>query len=171
MSVTINLGKMVTYNKGNPPMISQDHLSTWTHEVMWLIETKYLLFCMAYGFQTWQDCDLWGGETIHEVVWPYNCVVSWHHMTNQKGNISSSARCMATKLGKMITYGGLNPSIKLNNSLTTWSRAVTEDKNDISSSTRPTSTNIGRVMACGEVTYPWSRMTLWSRIHLKSRYK
>ena len=45
------------------------------------------------------------------------------------------------------------------------------DNQDISYSARPISTNLEKWCLIVRVTYPWSHMTLWSRIHVRSRYK
>ena len=69
--ITTKFCRVVTYEENSP--IAHDSLTTKPHE--WgnshdKLKTKYLLFCKAYGHQTWQGGNLWWRETMHEVLWP-----------------------------------------------------------------------------------------------------
>ena len=55
MPMATNLGKMVTYYEGLPPVKLHDPLITWSSETHDKLETWYLHYQSAYGHQTWQD--------------------------------------------------------------------------------------------------------------------
>ena len=83
-----------------------DLLITWSRDKC---KALYLLFRNTYGPQNWQSSNLWWGEPTFKVLWPFNHVVIWQIQTVY---ICTSAISMATKLGRVVTWGGGGQSSK-----------------------------------------------------------
>ena len=82
-------------------------------------KTLHLHFCNIYGHQTWQNSNLRWDEPTFKVTWPFDYVVTWRIL---KTFICTSTISMATKLGRVVTYGWKIPPIKSCDLLITWSR-------------------------------------------------
>ena len=77
------------------------------------LRTKYLILYKACDYHTWQDDDSWWEKLTHNLKWLSDHVIRWGYMTNWKLNISSSARSITTKHGRLVTYGkGSPPSLQ-----------------------------------------------------------
>ena len=94
------------------------------------LETLYLHYHSTHDIQTWHGCDLPWGVSTH-IMWSFNHVVLWTHVTNSY--IATFTRQMATKHGKVLTYGEGLPSVKSQNPLNKWSREVTLQTKNIKS--------------------------------------
>ena len=106
---------IVTCNKGSSHIMLQDPPTMWSHEVKWQIKNKI--------------------SPLLQSLWPPNLAGCWltmkanHagsrmtllscHVTNQKSNIFCFARCMTTKLCRVVTYGEGNLPTKLRDPLIT----------------------------------------------------
>lgn len=95
------------------------------------LETLYLHFHSTHDIQTWHGCDLPWGVSTHNIMWSFNHVVLWTQVTNSY--IATFTRQMATKHGKVLTYGEGLPSVKSQNPLNKWSREVTLQTKNIKS--------------------------------------
>ena len=95
------------------------------------LETLYLHFHSTHDIQTWHGCDLPWGASTHNIMWSFNHVVLWTQVTNSY--IATFTRQMATKHGKVLTYGEGLPSVKSQNPLNKWSREVTLQTKNIKS--------------------------------------
>ena len=82
------------------------------------LKIKYLFFCKAFSYQTWQGGDLWWGKLIHNARWPSDHVILWGQVTNWKLSMSSSTRSMTTKHGRLVTYDVWNAPMESHDSLT-----------------------------------------------------
>ena len=105
------LCRVFTKDEGNSPLMSHDPLTTKSHEVTWQKKPKFFLLHNACDHQTFRMETYNAGKLTHNVTWPSDHIVTWRHVTNQKQNISSSARPMATKLGRVVTYDEGNSPI------------------------------------------------------------
>ena len=76
-------GRVVTYDKGNSPIMSNDPLITWSHEVTWQI--KNLISPLLRGLWTpnMKGGDLWWEEPTYGVMILWN-VVMCSHVTESK---------------------------------------------------------------------------------------
>ena len=110
---TTKLGRMETYNEGNP-------LTTWSHEVMWQIENLISVLLQdlwppnmtGWGFMV-RGAHLWS----HMILWQRGDLWSRDRL---KRNISSLARLMFIKFGKLVIFGEVNAPMKSHVPLTTW---------------------------------------------------
>ena len=101
-------------HKGDLAWEALTHNATWPSDHVRSREklnTKNLLFCKVYGYQTWQGSDFWWEEFTHDVTWPSDNVVTWGHVTKWNLNISSSTRLMITKLCRVVNYDEGNSPI------------------------------------------------------------
>ena len=73
-----------------------------------------------YGHQIWQGGHIQWGAPNDKVTWPFDHVVLWDHVTNQK-HFSTTTVPKATKLGKMINYLDGLLHIKSDDPLIAWS--------------------------------------------------
>ena len=120
------------HHEGNSPIMSDDLLTTWLREATWQIENLISPILQGLWPPNITDQDLWWEEPTYAVIWSSDNVVMCGHVTNLKRNISSLARPMTMKLGKLMTYGKVNVPMKLHVPLTTWSPEVTwQTKNEI----------------------------------------
>ena len=130
--MTTKLGKVVTYNEGNVPIISDDALIRWSCEVISQIEN--LISPLSQGLWPPNMTECWltvRGARLwsHVVLWQLGDA---YYVTNQKRNISSLAKSMATKLGKLVAYAKAKQPKKSHVPLTTWSYVVmSQTKNKI----------------------------------------
>ena len=118
-AIAIKLGRVVTYDEVNSPMMWHDPQITSSRESIWQIKTKYLLFWKVYGNQTWHGSGVWWGKLTHYFTWPSDHVSKWGHGTIWKLYISSSTKAMITKLSEIVTYDEGNSVIMWRDSLTT----------------------------------------------------
>ena len=120
-------GRVVTYDKKNSLVMSDDPLITWSCEVTWLIRS--LLSPLSQGLwpsnMTGWRTYLWLEEPTYGLIWSSDKVVMCGDVTKQKCNISSLIRPMAMKLGKLMTYGEVNAPVKSHVLLTSWLHKVT----------------------------------------------
>ena len=138
MPVTTKHSRMMTCYGENLPIMPHDRLTLDPREKL---KIKYLFFCNAFSYQTWQGGNLWWGKLIHNARWPSDHVILWGQVTNWKLNISSSTRSMTTKYGRLVTYDGCNAPMESHDPLTSSWCVVTWR------------------MVTGSL--PWSNMTFW----------
>ena len=85
--MTTKLERVVTYCEELPQLKTYEPSITWSCKIRWQINTLYLLFHYANSLQKWQAGDLLWGAPTHKVIWPFNYLVSWDHVTNLKSYI------------------------------------------------------------------------------------
>ena len=95
------------------------------------------------------------------------------HVTNWKQNISSCARAMATKPGRLMTYGERNPSTKSHDPLKTWWCVVTWQIKRVKCSLWEDlwPWNLASWWLIVRWTQPWSHSSFWSPGHMRSCHK
>ena len=129
--------------------MSKHPLAMWSHEVTW---KKNFCFCEASGQKTWQVRNLWWRVTMHKLHdFLIRWLITWGQMT-KKSNISSFTRRMATKLGRVVTYGKGNLPMKLcdpTDHMFTWGHMTNQTQNSFSSA-GPIATKLGRVTTYGK---------------------
>ena len=100
-------------------------------------------------------------------------MITWGHVTNWKLNISSSTRSMITKHGRLVTYVERDSPMESNDPLTTLWCVVTWQ---IKRVTYPLwqglwPWNLVSWWLMVRWTHPWSHMSLWPPVHMRSRDK
>ena len=97
---------VVTYCWKTPPTKSCDLLITWSHDKCKIL---YLHFRNTYGCQIYQSGNLRWRDPNFKVTWPFDYVDTWQM---KKPYICTSIILMATKLGRVVTYGWKTPPTK-----------------------------------------------------------
>ena len=101
-----------------------------------------------YGHKIRHDGDLTWVLLTNKVQWPYNHVVLWDHVTNEKHFISTTKMLMATIRGRMMTYLEWLLPIKSHDHIVMWSCKITWQTKIITHlliNTIPMTINFGRV--------------------------
>ena len=103
-------GQKIQHTKSCYPLIK------WSRDKC---KTLYLHFGNIYDHQTWQSGNLRWRDPSFKGMCPFGYVVTWQ---KKKNYFCTSTIPMATKLGRVITYGQKTPYTKLHDLLITWSR-------------------------------------------------
>ena len=104
-------GGVVTCDKRNSPVMSDDNLFMWSSEVTWLIQSL-----ISSPLQ-----DLWQPDVMSCWLMVRRTYLWRTYLwLRDKCNIFSLAKSMAMKLGRLMTYGEVNTPIKSYVLLTTW---------------------------------------------------
>ena len=91
------------------------------------INTDHYRFSYVFLAKTDRRPAWWGITMRNTPIMPQNLfdhVLMWGHMTNLKQNISSSARSIATRPGRVVAYDDGILHMMSHDLLTTWSREV-----------------------------------------------
>ena len=116
ITMATKLGRVATYGWKTPHTKSHYLLITWSRQKR---KTLYLPFSNIYGHQIWKSGNLPWRVPTFRVMWPFAYVVTWQM---KKTYIWTFAIPMTTKLGRMVTYIGVNPPSNSHDLLITWSR-------------------------------------------------
>ena len=85
------------------------------------LKSLYLHYRNIYGHKTKQYGDLPWLLFAHKIIWRYNHVVLWDHMTNLKHCVSTTIMLMATKYGWVMTYLAWRLPMKSHDHIIRWS--------------------------------------------------
>ena len=85
-------------------------LNTWPREVAWQIKNISPLsqYLRSPNLSGWWHAT----RSPHIVIWPFNHVVLWGHMTNEIYRISICRRPMTTQLDNVLSYHERLPPLK-----------------------------------------------------------
>ena len=100
------LDRVVTYNQETPPTKLRDLLITWSRDKC---KTLYLHHRNTHGHQTWQSGNMRWRDPNFKVTWPFDYIDT---SQMKKPYICTSTILMATKLGRVVTYGRRTPPSK-----------------------------------------------------------
>ena len=150
-----------------------DPIITWSHEVTWLIKND--ISPLPRG--TWLP-NLTRWRFIVKSHYPLSLLTLWsrdqvtsYHATDEKRYISTSARPMATKLGRVVGSNASFLSIKPHNLLITWShKVIWQMKNVLNSLSRDLSLSnltegwlmIRSHMSNHKATYSFDHVVTWA---------
>ena len=85
------------------------------------LKSLYLHYRNIYGHKTKQYGDLPWLLFTHKIIWRYNHVVLWDHITNLKHCVSTTIMLMATKYGWVMTYLAWLLPMKSHDHIIRWS--------------------------------------------------
>ena len=105
MPTTTKIGRMVIYNEDNSSTVSHDPLTTWSHFATWQTKNKISPLPQGLWLPHLADGNSWWRKLPHNLRWLSNHLITWGHVINWKLDISSSARSITTKHGRLVTYG------------------------------------------------------------------
>ena len=115
-SMATKAGRVVTYGQKTPPTKLRDLLITWSRGKC---KTLHLHFNNTYDHQTWQSDNLWWRDPNFKFTWSFHYVDTGQM---RKTYICISTIYMASKLGRVATYGWKTPPTKSRDILITQSR-------------------------------------------------
>ena len=128
-----------------------NHMTLWSRGFLRSPDkliSSYLQYHSSYDHQIWEDRNLPWWAPAYTVIWTFNHVVLWDHVTNLNHYISTSKVFMATKPGKMLTYLDGLVSIMQHDRLITLSCRITWQKKNhyIFTTSVPMATKLGRTV-------------------------
>ena len=120
------LGRIVTYNEKNSPMMSHDPLTTRSHEVA--RQNKSNIPPLLQNPWPPNLAGRWlriKKKLTRNARWHFDHVITWDHVTSSKLKISSYARSLTTQQDRLVTYGYKNLLMDSYDPLTQWWCVVT----------------------------------------------